>query len=237
MVQSSSIPAHSNGELSRLNIASVGGGFEQGLSRHASFRLEGSGFARPCTMKAFSRIRVLAGVSVPIGGYRANSDSNKRRRSWAGFLRHGVRGDDGRMRTRHRGYVRKSFPGRSVPSPVPLHAPYIWDTREELVVWTDNAVSRGSFSIDDMDSNGAIAIQFTGASGQAGGTLVLRGPDVVPPAPSIRAVRIRYQWLQDSPSSSDLSLSVTIDASERSKRRCSTSAFPIAESRAGLEGD
>jgi hypothetical protein len=101
------------------------------------------------------------------------------------------------------------IPGPSVPSPVPLHAPYIWDTREELVVWIENTVSRGSFSIDDADSNGAITVQFMGASGQAGGRLVLRGPDVVPPAPSIRAVRIRYQWLVDSPSSLSLPLSVT----------------------------
>jgi hypothetical protein len=104
------------------------------------------------------------------------------------------------------------IPGPFVPSPVPLHAPYIWDTREELAIWIENAVSRGSFSIDDADSNGAIAMQFTGASGQSGGSLVLRGPDLVPPAPSIRAVRIRYQWLQDSPSNFDLPLSVAIDA-------------------------
>ena len=104
------------------------------------------------------------------------------------------------------------IPGPFVPSPVPLQAPYIWDTQEELIVWTENAVSRGSFSVDDVDSNGAIAIQFAGASGQSGGSLVLRGPDLVPPAPSIGAVRIRYQWLQDSPSSFGLSLSVAIDA-------------------------
>jgi hypothetical protein len=36
----------------------------------------------------------------------------------------------------------------------------VWDTREELVVWTENIVSRGSFSIDSDDSNGAIAIQL-----------------------------------------------------------------------------
>jgi hypothetical protein len=104
------------------------------------------------------------------------------------------------------------IPGPSVPSPVPLHAPYVWDTPEELRVWTDNAVSRGSFSIDDTDSNGAIVIQFMGASGQSGGTLVLRGPDLVPPATSIRGVRIRYQWLEDSPSEFGLPLSVAIDA-------------------------
>ena len=86
--------------------------------------------------------------------------------------------------------------GPSVPSPVPLHAPYMWDTPEELRVWTDNAVSRGSFSIDSDGSNGAITIQFTGSSG---GPLLLRGPDIDPPAKAIRAFRVRYQWLTELP--------------------------------------
>src|SRR5205809_7530628 len=86
------------------------------------------------------------------------------------------------------------IPGPSVPSPVPLHAPYVWDTPEELRVWTDNAVSRGSFTIESDDSNGAIAIQFAGSSG---GPLLLRGPDIDPPAKAIRAFRIRYQWLTE----------------------------------------
>jgi len=92
----------------------------------------------------------------------------------------------------------------------------VWDTPEELKVWTDNAVSHGSFSIDETDSNGAIAIRFTGASGQSGGSLVLRSPDLVPPASSIRAVRIRYQWLQDSSSTVGLSVLATIEASNAS---------------------
>jgi hypothetical protein len=65
-------PAHSTGELSRLNIASVGGGLERGLSRYASIRLEGSGFA-VLDNDGFLAYRVFAGVSVPIGGYRANT--------------------------------------------------------------------------------------------------------------------------------------------------------------------
>jgi hypothetical protein len=65
-------PAHSNGELSRLNIASVGGGLERGLSRYASIRLEGSAFV-VLDNDGFLAYRVLAGVSVPIGGYRANT--------------------------------------------------------------------------------------------------------------------------------------------------------------------
>jgi hypothetical protein len=112
--------------------------------------------------------------------------------------------------------VPQIIPGPSVPSPVPLHAPYVWDTPEELKVWTDNAVSRGSFSIDETDSNGAIAMRFTGASDQSGGSLVLRSPDLVPPASPIRGVRIRYQWLQDSPSTVGLSVSATIEATNTS---------------------
>jgi hypothetical protein len=101
------------------------------------------------------------------------------------------------------------IPGPSVPSPVPLHAPYLWDTPEELKVWTDNAVSRGSFSIDSNDSNGAITIQLTGSSG---GPLLLRGPDIDPPAKAIRALRIRYRWLTELPVSFYPSLWVAVEA-------------------------
>jgi hypothetical protein len=66
-------PAHSTGELSGLNVASVGGGLERGLSRYASIRLEGSAFA-VLDKEGFLAYRVLAGVSVPIGGYRANTN-------------------------------------------------------------------------------------------------------------------------------------------------------------------
>jgi len=101
--------------------------------------------------------------------------------------------------------------GPSVPSPVPLHAPYVWDTPEELRVWTDNAVSRGSFSIDSDDSNGAITIQFAGSSGGQF-PLLLRGPDIDPPAKAIRAFRIRYQWLTELPVSFYASLFVVVEA-------------------------
>ncbi len=63
-------PTHSTGEVSCLNIMAVGGGFERRLNRHASFRLEGSGFLAMYD-DGFLGFRTLAGVSVPIGGYRA----------------------------------------------------------------------------------------------------------------------------------------------------------------------
>ena len=63
-------PAHSTGAVSRLNIVTFGGGFERLLNRHASFRLEGSGFVAMSDYGCLC-FRILAGVSVPIGGYRA----------------------------------------------------------------------------------------------------------------------------------------------------------------------
>jgi hypothetical protein len=65
-------PASSYGELSRLNVLTIGGGFEQGLNRHASIRVEGSGFMS-VQQDGFLAFRMLAGVSIPIGGYRASS--------------------------------------------------------------------------------------------------------------------------------------------------------------------
>jgi hypothetical protein len=63
-------PAHATGELSRLTVAAFGGGFERALNRYASFRLEGTGFL-VIDGEGFLGFRVLAGISVPIGGYRA----------------------------------------------------------------------------------------------------------------------------------------------------------------------
>ena len=106
------------------------------------------------------------------------------------------------------------IPGPLVPSPVPLHPPYVWDAREELMVWTRNSVSRGSFSIDSVGSNGAIAARFAGEYPR----LVLRGPDIDPPAAAIRAVRVRYQWFPDGVSSPELWLFAAFDAANAPAR-------------------
>ena len=42
--------------------------------------------------------------------------------------------------------------GPTVPGVV-LREPFVWDTREELMAWTDNAVTRGAFRIDTDGSN------------------------------------------------------------------------------------
>ena len=80
------------------------------------------------------------------------------------------------------------IPGPTVPS-VTLREPFVWDTREELMAWTDNTVTRGPFRIDSNGSNGAIAVEFV-----AGHYVLLRGPNLDSPLRHVRAVRIRYMW-------------------------------------------
>ena len=120
--------------------------------------------------------------------------------------------------------------GPTVPSPVPLHAPYVWDTPEELTVWTRNTVSRGTFVIDDADSNGAIASQVTGRFSER---LILRGPDIDPPAQSVRAVRARYQWLPNGVSNPDAALIVAFEATNAPRRDLQPSARITLKAGAG----
>jgi hypothetical protein len=84
------------------------------------------------------------------------------------------------------------IPGPTVPGVV-LREPFVWDTREELMAWTDNAVTRGPIRIDTNGSNGAIAIDFV-----AGRYMLLRSPNLEPPLPRVRAVCIRYMWAPSS---------------------------------------
>ena len=79
--------------------------------------------------------------------------------------------------------------GPTVPGVV-LRDPFVWDTREELMAWTDNAVSRGPFRIDMEGSNGAIAVELV-----AGQYMLLRGPNLDPPLKRVRAARVRYIWI------------------------------------------
>ena len=111
---------------------------------------------------------------------------------------------------------------------MPLRAPYGY--AGELAVWIANPVSRGSFSIDGDDSNGAIAIQLGGPSG----TFVLRGPDIDPPAEAIRAVRIRYRWLPES-GRSPLFIWVAFDAANSPAADGQTRAFATLDAGAGWQ--
>lgn len=79
------------------------------------------------------------------------------------------------------------IPGPTVPSPIPTRAPYVWDTRAELEIWT-NSVTRGPVAVEGAGREAFIRIDPASAE------WVLRGPDLEPPAAAVKTVRIRYRW-------------------------------------------
>jgi hypothetical protein len=83
------------------------------------------------------------------------------------------------------------LPGPAVPSPIPIVSPYVWDTRDELAIWMNNRVSRGSFALEGSGSEAFIRVD------RADREWVLRGPDLNPAADGIRTVSIRYRWRPD----------------------------------------
>jgi hypothetical protein len=87
------------------------------------------------------------------------------------------------------------IPGPTVPSPIPTVLPYVWDTDEELRVWTNNAVTRGPVPISLVGSGTDAFIRLEPRSGVDG--WVLRGPDLIPPALAVRTIRIWYRWRLD----------------------------------------
>jgi hypothetical protein len=83
------------------------------------------------------------------------------------------------------------IPGPTVPSPLPTTAPYVWDSEEELSIWMNNSVTRGSLA---LVSDGAAAfIRIDRADRE----WVLRGPDLTPAVGAVRTLRIRYRWRPD----------------------------------------
>jgi hypothetical protein len=70
----------------------------------------------------------------------------------------------------------KFIAGPAVPSPIPTGAPYVWDTRTELEVWTENAVTSGQITLQGIGREAVINFDRPSES------WVLRGPDLEPPA-------------------------------------------------------
>ena len=81
--------------------------------------------------------------------------------------------------------------GPAVPSPIPTSAPYVWDTRTELEVWTKNAVTSGQITLQGIGHEAVVNVDRPSES------WVLRGPDLEPPAEGVVGVRIRYRWEPD----------------------------------------
>ena len=98
------------------------------------------------------------------------------------------------------------IPGPTVPSSLPTETPYVWDSREELVVWVNNSVSKGSFTIDG--SGAAAIIRVDRPDSQ----WTLRGPDLSPAPTDVRTVEIRYRWVPDASLSPSASRTLQVTA-------------------------
>ncbi len=98
--------------------------------------------------------------------------------------------------------ARYIIPGPAVPSPWPTPPPYVWDTREELAIWVDNQVARGSLALEGSGAAAFIRIDRPERE------WLLRGPDLAPPARNVMTVRIRYRWMPDPTLAPGASLSI-----------------------------
>ena len=83
------------------------------------------------------------------------------------------------------------FPGPIVPSPFPTVPPYVWDTADELSIWMNNPVARGSLVLEGSGAGAFIRIDRPDRD------WLLRGPDLEPAAAGVRTVSIRYRWRPD----------------------------------------
>ena len=97
-------------------------------------------------------------------------------------------------------------PGPAVPSPFPTAAPYVWDTAEELSIWMNNPVARGSLALEGSGTEAFIRIDRPDRE------WVLRGPDLEPAAEGVRTVSIRYRWRPDPSLPSTASMTARVSA-------------------------
>ena len=81
--------------------------------------------------------------------------------------------------------------GPAGPSPVPTVAPYVGDTADELSIWVNNPVARGSLALEGSGPDAFIKIERTDRD------WLLRGPDLEPAAQAVQTVRLRFRWRPD----------------------------------------
>ena len=96
--------------------------------------------------------------------------------------------------------------GPTVPSPFPTAPPYVWDTAEELSIWMNNPVARGSLTLEGSGTDAFIRID------RADREWVLRGPDLEPAAEGVRTVSLRYRWRPDPSLPQTASLTAWVNA-------------------------
>jgi hypothetical protein len=83
------------------------------------------------------------------------------------------------------------IPGPTAPSRVTTDQPLVWDSREELLEWVANAVTRGPITVEGDGAAAFIRVKLDLND------YVMRGPDLVPLAAGVRGARIRARLRHD----------------------------------------
>ena len=83
------------------------------------------------------------------------------------------------------------IPGPTAPGRVTTDQPLVWDSREELLDWVANAVTRGPITVEGDGAAAFIRVRLDVND------YVMRGPDLVPPAAGVRGARVRARLRHD----------------------------------------
>ena len=87
----------------------------------------------------------------------------------------------------------------------------MWDSREELLDWVANAVTRGPITVEGDGAAAFIRVKLNFNNS------VMRGPDLVPPVAGVRGVRIRARLRHDRSRSPQSVHTMEIDRIELTK--------------------
>jgi hypothetical protein len=83
------------------------------------------------------------------------------------------------------------IPGPTAPSRVTTDQPLVWDSREELLDWVTNGVTRRPMTVEGDGTAAFIRVKLDFNDH------VMRGPDLVPPAAGVRGARVRARLRHD----------------------------------------
>jgi hypothetical protein len=83
--------------------------------------------------------------------------------------------------------------GPAAPSRVVTEQPLVWDSREELLDWVSNGVTRGPFTVEGEGRAAFMRVKLDS------GDYVMRGPDLEPAPWPVRGARLRARLRHDRP--------------------------------------
>ena len=83
------------------------------------------------------------------------------------------------------------IPGPTAPGRVTTDQPFVWDSREELLDWAANGVTRGPITVEGDGTAAFIRVKLDVND------YSMRGPDLAPVATGVRGARVRARLRHD----------------------------------------